>query len=1360
MQKFARSLCVLALLCLGITGGRAQGTPTVFINEIHYDNAGTDTGEFVEIAGPAGTSLTGYQILLYNGAGGAVYDTKNLTGTIPDQVNGFGTVAVATVGIQNGAPDGIALVRNGTVLRFLTYEGTFVAVGGAANGMAGENIGVIEDGNGPVGESLRLAGAGTGYSDFAWQASAVASPGAVNQGQTFTAPGDIAPSVSSTTPAAGALNVPVNSTIGITFSESVTASATAFSVSCDGTAQTFGQSASPATSFTLTASANLPFSATCTVTVTADQISDIDTNDPPDQMNANFSFSFETAGPVDAAPAVVSTSPGDAATGVAVGSNIVINFSESVSASVHAFAVDCGGPQTFTQTLSPSASFTLDPDGELPYSTICTVSVAGAEVSDLDNNDPPDLLASDFAFSFTTADPPPPVATNVVINEVDSDTPGADALEFVELFDGGVGNTSLDGLTVVLYNGSSDLSYAALDLDGHVTDANGYFTLGNAAVPGVGLVFPGNLLQNGEDAVALYAGNAVDFPAGTPVTLANLQDAVVYDTSDPDDPGLLALVNPGEPQINESGGGDPTVASVGRCPDGSGGARNTSSYRTGAPSPSGANNCPPPPPPPSASVIVISQIYGGGGNSGAAYQDDFVELFNRGSVTVDTTGWSLQYASATGAGWSFNKTPLGGPIAPGQYYLVKLASADAIGALLPAANVGGLINMSSTSGKVAIVDSFDALVGNCPTSNPHVRDFVGYGDADCGEGGTKVPELSSATAGLRLSGGATDTDRNSEDFVSGAPNPRRTAPIVELPPMVLATDPSTNGTNVPRDPTLVFTFTEPVTVVDPWFELTCASTGLHDSYSLVGNGTIFDITPNVNLLAGEACTIKIFKDQVHDQDLDDALPNTDTLLADQVWSFTVATGTLPPYEPSVHLTFGNPTNATMDLSSPENYLMEKPEYALSYNRDLGRPNWVSWHLSTEWFGTLPRFDTFRADPAVPDLPDWYRVQGFDFAGSGFDRGHMVPNADRDHQDRIPVNQATYLMTNMVAQAPDNNQGPWADLENDLRTIVNEGNELYIVAGPQGTGGIGSESGSVVTTIANGHVEVPANTWKVAVVLSQGDNDLSRINCSTRTIAVIMPNIQGIRGDDWHDYLTTVNAVETLTRYDFFSNLPEPIQRCIQAGIDGVGNLPLDTDADGVADTVDNCPATPNADQSDIDGDHIGDACDDATPPVITCGSADGQWHAANVSLACTASDAGVGLLNAGDASFSLSTSIAAGVENADASTGSRTVCDMQGNCATAGPVAGNRIDRKGPQIALTTPLDGAVYQFKKTVLAAFGCIDGGSGPATCTGTVAAGAAIDTSSAGTKSFVVTASDAVGNTSSATVSYRVAPGKVKP
>ena len=179
MRKCAFPLVVLTLLCAGITGSRAQGLPTVFINEIHYDNTGADTGEFVEIAGPAGTNLAGYQILLYNGAGGAVYDTKNLSGTIPNQMNGFGTVIQTYSGtFQNGSPDGVALVLNGAVIQFLTYEGSFVAVGGPANGMTGVDIGVTENGSGPVGDSLRLAGTGTGYSDFTWQTSAAASSGA------------------------------------------------------------------------------------------------------------------------------------------------------------------------------------------------------------------------------------------------------------------------------------------------------------------------------------------------------------------------------------------------------------------------------------------------------------------------------------------------------------------------------------------------------------------------------------------------------------------------------------------------------------------------------------------------------------------------------------------------------------------------------------------------------------------------------------------------------------------------------------------------------------------------------------------------------------------------------------------------------------------------------------------------------------------------------------------------------------------------------------------------------------------------------------------------------------------------------
>src|SRR6185295_16851037 len=110
--------------------------------------------------------------------------------------------------------------------------------------------------------------------------------------------------------------------------------------------------------------------------------------------------------------------------------------------------------------------------------------------------------------------------------------------------------------------------------------------------------------------------------------------------------------------------------------------------------------------------------------------------------------------------------------------------------------------------------------------------------------------------------------------------------------------------------------------------------------------------------------------------------------------------------------------------------------------------------------------------------------------------------------------------------------------------------------PNGVGGTGSVG--FATTIANGHVTVPASTWKVALVIPKGDNDISRVTAATRTIAVIMPNIQGIRNDPWQNYLTTVDAVEALTGYDFFANVPDAIENAIEAGTNG-SNPPLDTD---------------------------------------------------------------------------------------------------------------------------------------------------------------------------------------------------------
>ena len=183
-------------------------------------------------------------------------------------------------------------------------------------------------------------------------------------------------------------------------------------------------------------------------------------------------------------------------------------------------------------------------------------------------------------------------------------------MEFVELYDGGVGNTSLTGLVVVFYNGGNDLSYAAFDLDGFSTDGAGYFVLGNVGVPGVDATFANDSLQNGADAVALFVGDASSFPNGSAITTANLTDAMVYDTADADDPGLLALLNAGQPQVDENGGGSGTTQSSGRCPNGTGGARNTSTYLQNTPTAGATNTCPPP-----VVTRTIMEIQGSGMSS-------------------------------------------------------------------------------------------------------------------------------------------------------------------------------------------------------------------------------------------------------------------------------------------------------------------------------------------------------------------------------------------------------------------------------------------------------------------------------------------------------------------------------------------------------------------------------------------------------------------------------------------------------------------------------------------------------------------------------------------------------------------------
>ena len=178
-----RSAFCASLLSIG--AGPLLGQ-TAFINEIHYDNIGKDTGEAIEVAGPAGTDLSGWALALYNGRNSTLYRTKPLSGIIPDQANGFGTISFGFAkSIQNGAPDGIALVANGKVVQFLSYEGTFTAAGGPADGMTSTDIRVAESGSTSVGFSLQLKGTGTAPGDFFWSIPTQSSFGAVNAEQVF-----------------------------------------------------------------------------------------------------------------------------------------------------------------------------------------------------------------------------------------------------------------------------------------------------------------------------------------------------------------------------------------------------------------------------------------------------------------------------------------------------------------------------------------------------------------------------------------------------------------------------------------------------------------------------------------------------------------------------------------------------------------------------------------------------------------------------------------------------------------------------------------------------------------------------------------------------------------------------------------------------------------------------------------------------------------------------------------------------------------------------------------------------------------------------------------------------------------------
>ncbi|MCZ8167241.1 endonuclease [Silanimonas sp.] len=379
-----------ALAALGLVACVPAAQAEVFINEIHYDNAGTDSGERIEVVATAGESLSGWRIHLYNGTGSTTaataYDNDPLpTGalaTCGGATVRFATLSYAANGMQNGTHDGIALVNpSGTVVQFISYEGQIRASSGVASGRTSVNLPVSESEATAVGHSLQLGGTASGSAGFTWQAAQASTFGACNRNQSFGS-ANTPPSITTTTPASGAAGISPTATLSVAFSESVTLSTGAFALSCASSGSHPLSHATSGSSFTITPSGAFADGESCTLTVTASAVRDSGNASP----TANTTVAYTL---VNAAPRVTATTPANGATNVAPTAALSVDFSEPVTAGTTAFALNCASSGNHPLSYPTTGSrFTLTPSGAFTGGEACTLSISAAGLRDANNATP------------------------------------------------------------------------------------------------------------------------------------------------------------------------------------------------------------------------------------------------------------------------------------------------------------------------------------------------------------------------------------------------------------------------------------------------------------------------------------------------------------------------------------------------------------------------------------------------------------------------------------------------------------------------------------------------------------------------------------------------------------------------------------------------------------------------------------------------------------------------------------------------------------------------------------------------------------------------------------------------------------
>jgi DNA/RNA endonuclease G (NUC1) len=496
-----------------------------------------------------------------------------------------------------------------------------------------------------------------------------------------------------------------------------------------------------------------------------------------------------------------------------------------------------------------------------------------------------------------------------------------------------------------------------------------------------------------------------------------------------------------------------------------------------------------------------------------------------------------------------------------------------------------------------------------------ILDLVGYGNANFFEGTATAPTISSSLAAFRKNRGCVDTDQNSHDFAALLPVPRNhdTPPVdcsvlSDITMVSVRVSWVTPGTSFrvtaaafdkdgnPIDTEFDWSVTPAsIATVDPATgDATGVSPGVAAITATASNG-VSGTAPLFVVAPGDVATVSVAINDPAQVPLGftkPAFPTSRTtanvvVTPTLTWSSSdesiatvselgyitgIAVGTVriratapdgvygeAPFTviPATaatsavyrnHVEFGVPT----DNTPADELILTKPQYVESYNAARGGPNWVSWDINASQFGAAPRCDCFSADQTLP--AGVYHVVDFDYRNGGYDRGHMVQSESRTTTDQ--ENASTFLLTNILPQGAENNQGPWSKFENYLNDLARgttadpTRHEIYVVAG-------GRYASTPITLKGEGKVAIPDYTWKIAVVMPEGRGIVDvHSTADINVIAVEMPNLTttgvpassvGIRDNPWQNYMTRVDDIEAETGYDLLSALPDAIERLVESG---------------------------------------------------------------------------------------------------------------------------------------------------------------------------------------------------------------------